>query len=163
MTPVEIAALLALVGYAIYRQTRTYEVIGETRFKLAIIYAVVGLIVGGFHRPDTPTEVLLLVVSIALSMAVGLARGRLTTIWVAANGRTYARGTALTIGLFVGLVLVKFGIGTAAYFAGISDDGGFGEIMLMIAVMVAFQAEITWRRASALVGVDALQRSGQQE
>jgi hypothetical protein len=50
--------------------------------------------------------------------------------------------------MFLGLILVKFGMGTAAYFAGVSDDGGFGEILLMIAVMVAFQAEIIWRRAA---------------
>lgn len=150
MTPIEIAALLALVCYAVYRQSRQYEVIGKTRFKLPIIYAVVGLVVGGFHRPDTRTEVVLLLVSLALSILVGLARGRLTRIWVGADGRTYARGTAVTIALFLGLVLVKFALGTAAYFAGISDDGGFGEVMLMIAAMVAFQAEIVWRRALAL-------------
>jgi hypothetical protein len=152
MTPIEIAALLALVGYAVYRQSRQYEAIGKTRFKLAIIYAVVGLVVGGFHRPDTRTEVLLLLASLALSILVGLARGRLTKIWVGADGRTYARGTAVTIALFLGLVLVKFGLGTAAYFAGVSNDGGFGEVMLMIAAMVAFQAEIVWRRALALTG-----------
>ena len=45
------------------------------------------------------------------------------------------------------MVVVKFAIGTACYFLGISDDGGFGEILIMIAVMIAFQAEIVWRRA----------------
>lgn len=150
MSPIAIVALLALTGYAIYKQSQRYEVTGKARFKLAIIYAVVGLAVGGFSRPDTPAESALLVTSIALSVVVGLARGRLTRMWTEdgpGGRRVYSQGTALTIGLFVGLVVVKFGLGTFAYFEHISDDGGFGEIMFMIAVMVAFQAEIIWRRA----------------
>ncbi len=157
MSPIEIVALLALVGYAVYRQTRQQEVVGSTRFKLAIIYAIAGVVVGGFSRPHTLAEVLVLAVSLALSVVVGLARGRLTRLW-AHEGRVYSQGTRLTIGLFLGLVAGKFAIGTACYFLQISDDGGFGEILLMIAVMIAFQAEIIWRRARAL-GAGASERT----
>jgi hypothetical protein len=158
MSPIEIVALLALTGYAIYKQTQRTEVTGSGRFKLAIIYAVIGLAIGGFSQPDTFAEVMLLVVGIALSAGVGLARGRLTRMWVqdGPDGRhVYSQGTALTIGLFLGLVAVKFAMGAAAYIAGISDDGGFGEILVMIAIMVAFQAELMWRRARALGAVTA--------
>jgi hypothetical protein len=41
-------------------------------------------------------------------------------------------------------------MGTWAYFEDVSDDGGFGEILLMISVMVAFQSELVWRRAQPL-------------
>jgi hypothetical protein len=64
--------------------------------------------------------------------------------------KVYSQGTALTVGLFLGMVVAKFGLGTYAYFAHISDDGGFGEVLIMIAVMVAFQAELMWRRARPL-------------
>ena len=53
MSIVEILILVAMIGYAIYRQTQQHEVVGSSRFKLAIIYAVIGLVVGGFSRPDT--------------------------------------------------------------------------------------------------------------
>jgi hypothetical protein len=149
MSPLAIAALLALTGYAIYKQTQKHEVVGSSRFKLAIIYAIVGLVVGGFSRPDSWAELLLLAGSLVLSVAVGLARGRLTRVW-AEDGRVWSQGTPLTIGLFLGLVAVKFAIGTACYFLKISDDGGFGEILVMIAVMVAFQAELVWRRGRTL-------------
>jgi len=149
MTPIEIVALLALMGYAVYRQTREQEITGASRFKMAIMYAVAGVVVGGFSRPHTLAEVLVLVASLALSVIVGLARGRLTHLW-ARDGRVFSQGTPLTIGLFLGLVAAKFAIGTACYFLNISDDGGFGEILVMIAVMIAFQAELIWRRAQAL-------------
>lgn len=150
MSPIEIVVLVAGVGYAIYRQTRQHEVVGSTRFKLAIIYAVVGLVIGGLHPPNTGVETTLLVASIALSVVVGLLRGRLSKVWAGPDGRVYSQGTALTVSLFLGLVVVKFGLGTAAYFWGISDDGGFAEVLIMIAVMIAFQAELVWRRARVL-------------
>ena len=92
MSPIEIITLLALVGYAIYRQTRQHEVVGASRFKLAIIYAIAGVVVGGFSRLHTVAEVLVLVGSLALSVVVGLAGGRLTHLWTQ-NGRVYSRGT----------------------------------------------------------------------
>jgi hypothetical protein len=153
MSLTEILILVVMIGYAIYRQTQRHEVVGSSRFKLAIIYAVVGLAVGGFSRPDSTGEWALLTASLALSVVVGLARGRLTRVWAdEATGehRVWSQGTALTVGLFLGLVAAKVGLGTYAYFAHISDDGGFGEILIMIAVMVAFQAELIWRRARSL-------------
>ena len=153
MSPLSIIALLALTGYAIYRQSQRHEVAARGRFTMAIIYAVAGLVVGGFSQPDSVAEWALLVISIALSVGVGLARGRLTRMWTEdrPDGRhVIAQGTVVTIGLFVAMVAVKFGLGTWAYFNHVSDDGGFGEILIMIAVMIAFQAELVWRRARAL-------------
>ena len=150
MSPTEIVILLALTGYAIYQQSRQHQVVGSQRFKLAIIYAIVGLVVGGMNMPKNATAWSLLVLSIALSVGVGLLRGRLTRVWAAADGTVYSQGTALTISLFLGLVGTKFVIGTAAYFLHISDDGGFGEVLIMIAIMVAFQAQLIWRRAQSL-------------
>jgi hypothetical protein len=150
----EIVILLALTAYAIVRQTRPHEVVGHNRFTLATIYAIVGVAVGGFSRPDTAGQWLLLLGGLALSVVVGLARGRLTRVVRDADGRVLAQGTATTIGLFVGLVVAKFALGALAYFLHINDDGGFGEVLVMIAVMVAFQAELVWRRARALDGPD---------
>jgi hypothetical protein len=149
VTPGEFLWILALCGYAIYQQTRQHEVIGDSRFKLAIIYGIIGLVVGGFNLPRTALGVVFLLVSVALSLVVGYIRGRLTKVWAAA-GHVYSQGTPLTIGLFLLLVIAKFGLGTIAYFADVSDDGGIGEILIMIAVMVAVQAELIWRRAEPL-------------
>jgi hypothetical protein len=66
------------------------------------------------------------------------------------DGVVYAQGTVLTISLFLALILFKVGLGTLAYFLKVTDDGGFGEVLLLIAVMVAFQAQIVWGRARAL-------------
>jgi hypothetical protein len=145
MSPTEILVILALTGYAIYKQTTVSEVKAEGRFKMAIIYAIVGLCVGGFVAPKTGLAIGAIAVSLVLSVIVGLARGHLTKVWVEADGRVMSQGTALTVSLFLGLIAAKFAIGTFEYFEQV-PSGGFGEVMLMIAVMVAFQAEIVYRR-----------------
>jgi hypothetical protein len=142
--------ILALVVYAIIRQTQKHEVVGSTRFKLAFIYAGVGILIGGFNLPRTLWPIVFLGISLLLSVVVGIVRGRRTRVWRDADGTVWAQGTALTIGLFVGLILAKFVLGTIAYLRDISDDGGVGEVLVMIALMVGLQSQIVWRRARPL-------------
>lgn len=54
MTPTEIVLLLVLVCYAIVRQSQEHEVVGGSRFKLAIIYGIVGLLVA--RSPTSPAS-----------------------------------------------------------------------------------------------------------
>ncbi|MTD16164.1 DUF1453 domain-containing protein [Nakamurella sp. YIM 132087] len=150
MSPIELIALLALTGWAIYKQTVITEVTASGRFKMAIIYAAVGLAVGGFAMPHTTGAAALLIGGFALSALVGLARGHYTKIWITEDGKTMRKGTALTIALFLALVAAKFALGTLAYFLHIDDGAGFGEILFMIAIMIAVQAQIVFNRAQAL-------------
>ena len=150
MNPTEIVALLALTCWAIYKQTQTAEVVNQGRFKMAIVYAVVGLCVGGFARPTGAAAWALLLAGFALSAAVGLCRGRLTPLWRDLEGRVWRRGNVTTVSLFLALVATKFALGTVAYFTHVNDGAGFGEVLVMIAIMIAVQAEIIRRRATAL-------------
>lgn len=150
MSPLEIVAILALTGYALYRQTRVSEVHEKSRFKLAITYGIVGLAIGGFVVPRGDIAWGFLLLSILLSVVVGVARGYRTKVWLDGQ-RILTQGTALTVTLFLGLIAAKFAIGTAEYFDDVPAGAGFGEVMVMIAVMVAVQAEIVWRRGTALL------------
>jgi hypothetical protein len=162
MSATEILAILALVAWSIYRQTRKSEVTAKDRFKMAIIYAIVGVCVGGFDRPSGLAGYGMIAIGLALSLAVGLARGRLTRVWADAQGRVFSQGTAVTVGLFLGLVAVKFGLGVLAWFAHINDGAGFGEVLIMIAIMIAVQAQIVYRRAEALTQAGRRQQAADQ-
>lgn len=150
MSPLEIVAILALTGWAVYKQTVVSEVTTTAaRFTMAGIYAVVGLAIGGFDTPSGWAGWAMIVTGLALSFVIGLVRGRYTRMWTA-DGRIWRQGTALTVGLFLGLIATKFALGTLAYLLHIDDGAGFGEVLLMIAIMIAVQAEIIRRRALAL-------------
>ncbi|WP_432565171.1 DUF1453 domain-containing protein [Kineococcus sp. SYSU DK003] len=143
MSPLQMTALIALSTWAVYQQTRTMPIThGARRFALPALYAGTALIVGGFGAPHDLTGWALLLTGLALSVAVGIARARLTRVWTTSDGRVLRRGTAVTVGLFLGLIAAKFALGALAWAAGTSTGGGFGQILLMIAVMVAVQAEL---------------------
>lgn len=150
MSPIEIAAIVVLTGYAIYRQTVVSVVATGNRFKLAIIYGIVGLVAGGFALPHGTAGFGLLAAGLVLSAIVGVLRGYRTEVWMEPDGRIVCKGNAATIALFVGLVAAKFAMGVLAYFQDIQDGAGFGEIMVMIAIMVAVQSQIVYRRAQKL-------------
>ncbi|WP_433159452.1 hypothetical protein [Kribbella sp. CA-247076] len=148
MNAVEMIAIIALVGYALYRQTRVNEVTGRGRFKLAVIYTAAGVL-SGVHVAHNRTAYGLLAVSLVASLVTGLLRGRRTRMW-AADGRIYTRGTVATVGLFLGLVAFKFALGTFAYLTHTPYESGIGSVLVMVGVMLAVQAELIWRRAGAL-------------
>ncbi|WP_111766994.1 DUF1453 family protein [Nakamurella deserti] len=149
MSIYELLGVLALTGYAVYQQTRRHQVVARTRFTLALIYGVAGVISGGLHLPPTGLAVTFLVISLLLSLIVGQVRGRLTRLWVE-DGRIWSQGTTLTVSLFLALIASKFVLGTVAYFAHVSENGGIGEVLLMLAVMMAIQAQLIHRRAQRL-------------
>jgi hypothetical protein len=150
MSPVEIVAILALTCWAVYQQTHVSAVTKNGRFKMAIIYGIVGLCVGGFDLPSGTAGIAMIAFGVALSVVVGLARGRLTRVWAKPDGTVYKQGTKLTVGLFLGMIAVKFALGAWAQIAHIDDGEGFGEVLVMLAVMLAVQAQIVWNRARAL-------------
>jgi hypothetical protein len=151
MSPVELTVIVAVVCYAVFQQTRRHQLHKGSRFKLAVIYGIVGLSVGGTHLPQTVLAVAFLALSLALSLGVGVARGRLTSVWREGDIE-FSQGTQLTVTLFLLMIAAKFALGTIAYLAHASQDGGVGEILLMLAIMMAIQAQLISKRAEALRG-----------
>jgi hypothetical protein len=112
--------------------------------------------------PMSPTEITALIalsaypvykqsrVSQVEGVSVGFASGCLTRVWMATDGTVLSKGTILTVGLFVTMVVVTFTLGAYADIRGIRANIGFGGILLMIAAMVAAQAETTHARATKL-------------
>lgn len=146
MTTTQILMLIALTCWSVYKQTIRTEVRGNGRFKLAKIYGIAGLVIGGFYLPTDAIAWATVVVSMGASALVGVMRGNLTRLTVE-DGKVFSQGNALTIGLFLGLVAFKFLLGTWLYFNHPQPHNGFGEIIVLIAIMVAVQAQIVWLRA----------------
>lgn len=150
MTATQILMLIALTCWSVYKQTIRTEVNGKGRFKMAKIYGIVGLVVGGFYLPTDAIAWATVVLSVGASALVGVMRGNLTRLTVE-EGKVFSQGSALTIGLFLGLVAFKFLLGTWLYFNHPQPHNGFGEILVLIAIMVAVQAQIVWLRAQKVV------------
>ncbi len=147
-----ILSLMGLTVFAIYRQTRMGEIAGANRFNIALVYAgIAGVsLISSDRTAPGGAGWFFLLTSLALSAIVGIARGRMTRIWLAEDGRYMRAGTMLTVGLFIIMLAVKIGLGLYAHLNGIEDGAGFAEILIVVATMVAVQAEIVFRRAARL-------------
>lgn len=150
MLVLEIVVVGAMTAYAIYRQTVLSEVATTNRFTLAIGYGIVGLVAVGFAPPRGAVGYTVLVMGLVVSAAVGLVGGRRTDIWMEPDGRIVRKGSAATILLFLGPVAARVGIGVLFLVAGIADRAGFGEILVMIAIMVGIPAQLVYRRRRKL-------------
>lgn len=148
MSRVQPLIIFVLTAYAVYQQTCRHQLNPKIRFKLAVIYIGVGLIVG-FTLPHSWAQAGFFAASIALSIVVGAIRGRLTRVWTDSTA-SYSQGTVLTVSIFLAMIAVKFGFGALAYFAGVTETSGIGEILVMIGAMMALQAQIIHVRASRL-------------
>ena len=148
MSTLELLIIATLTVYAVYKQTKLHVVTGPGRFKLALTYGIVGVVLG-LTMPHSGAAIGLLVASLVLSGVVGLARGACTRVWRNPDGQIMSQGTATTITLFLALIASKFALGAVGYQLGIHHSS-MGEILLMIAVSVAIQAEVVWRRAQLL-------------
>jgi hypothetical protein len=151
MTPIDIAVILALTVYSLYKQSQVGPVREHGRFKMAVIYVIVGLCVGGIDMPSGTAGIAMVASGILLSVVVGVSRGFLTKVWRDADGTVLKQGTALTIGLFLGMIAIKFAMGAWASIKDVDDGAGIGEVLIMLGLMIGIQAEIVWRRGRSLV------------
>ena len=153
----QLLLIVALVGFAIYKQTQTSEVTPFGGLKMAGIYGIVGvaaglwsLSAGTLEEPSSALGWTLAAAGVLLSAVIGTLRGLRTRLWLDESGRVMSRGGVLTVGLFVALLVIKIGIGVLAYMYGINDGSSFPQVMVIVAIMIAVQSVIVRRRADAL-------------
>lgn len=149
--PTQALVIVAMVLFALYRQTRKTAVTdGLGSYKIAIIYGLVGCLSVASQGWTPPQGVgwVFLFGGIALGAVVGLIRGVVTQVWLEPDGTCMRRGTWLTVALFLGLLATKTGLGFAAGYAGIRDGASFGEVLIVVAVMAAAQVWIIAIRKS---------------
>lgn len=105
----EIALVVVLVGYLIFKRLAGQPAQGKRMLLLPIIYAVVG--VGQSWQVFTsPTAIEFLGLTAIVSVGMGLIRGASVRVYEA-NGLVHMRYTAVTVALWVVTFAAKFGIG----------------------------------------------------
>jgi hypothetical protein len=148
--------LLFLLPWSIWRQMHAHEITREGLVKLPLIFAAVGVLgVGTRDLPTDTTAAAYLGFSIALSVAMGVWRGRKISIWREADGRPMSRGNRATIALWVALIATKFALGAIASITGIFPAEHAGEVFLFLAFSFVAQNIVVARRARLGAGYAA--------
>ena len=151
MSWVVLLVVLVLVAIGVARPTVRREVVGSNRFQLAVVFAVIGILIGGLRPSSTLLGWGLLVLGLALGLAVGWGRAVLTRVRLADDGRVYSQHTPLGNTLYLVLVVTEAGVSWFGSLHGASRGvGAFGQVLLVIAMLTAVEAELVWRRARRL-------------
>jgi hypothetical protein len=145
----EVAVIVALEGFSVYKQTKAREFKTRHRFVVALLYAIVGVALG-FALPHDWTTSAVVLVSLLASVAVGVFGGRHLQLWRGADGRVFSQGTGLTIALLVALVGAKLGATALAALTPLPYHASLGEVLLMIGIMLAVENLVVGQRAQAL-------------
>ena len=123
----------------------------RTRRVRAAAYVWVLLLVARGCVPPGPSRasavsIALLVVSLLVSAAFGVLRGRTMPIWRAPDGTVYRRGDATTLLLWLATIATKLGLGLAAEVL-FAEPVNLNALWLGLGVTVAVQQYVLLRRA----------------
>jgi hypothetical protein len=142
--------LAALLGWSLSRQMREHAVTREGLIKLPLIFGGIGLLsLSASDMPHGSLAVVEVIVSVGLSVGLGMVRGALMPTWRGEAGQWMTRGNRTTIALWVGLVASKFVIGAIGSITGLYSSTGTGEIFLILGLSFAAQNYILARRTIA--------------
>jgi len=160
VTVANIAIYIALIVYVVARRMIGVPA-GPPRklFALPVIAVVIGWgdATKGLHKP---VDVTLTVAGCALSLALGLARGRADRM-SARDGALYVQWTWLSLGLFAVNLLVKLGLDLAGVAAGETAAAAGHSLILTIGLTLLGEAAVIWYRSAGAGHAD--QYAGRDE
>jgi hypothetical protein len=139
--------LAALVAWSIQRQM-TVQAVGRLADDLRkpLIFAAIGIATFADWRPADTAHWELLAGSLALSAAMGLARGALMPMWREADGGVRRKGNAVTLGLWGAMIAGKIALGVLVA----QQPPHVGEVLCFLGVSIAVQLAVIAVRADAL-------------
>lgn len=115
-------------------------------FALPVIVAVIGWADAATRGSHKPADVTLTVAGCALSLALGLARGRANRM-SARGGAPYVQWTWLSLGLFAALLLVKLALDLAGVAAGETAAAAGQSLILTLGLTLLGEAAVIWYRS----------------
>jgi len=146
VTPANIAIYAAVIVFVVARRMAGNPV-GPTRklFALPVILAVIGWgdAAQGLHKPVSLT---LTVAGCAISVVLGLARGRADRI-SARDGTPWVQWTWLSLGLFAANLAAKLTLDAAGVAAGQTFKAAGHSLLLTLACTLLGEAAVIWYRS----------------
>jgi hypothetical protein len=151
MTITTIAIVVLLVVFVLAKRVRG-EAVREPK-KLFLVPVAVGLI--GLqevsHAKPNAVDVAVIAVGAAISLGLGLLRGRFDRVTLV-NGSPFMRWSAASIAVLVVNVLAKLALDAGGVAAGGTRSALTSSILLSIGLTLLGEAAVVWFRSQSLTG-----------
>jgi hypothetical protein len=150
MTFSSVLIALAVIVVVLARRMRG-EVVPEPKklFLLPVIAGVIGL-ENIWHATVNPVDIAVIAVGSAISLGLGLLRGRLDTVTMV-NGAPFMRWTTASLGIFAVNVVTKVVLDLGGVAAGGTASALSSSILFSLGLTLMGEAAIIWLRSQSLV------------
>ncbi len=149
MSLLTVVAIIGIVVYVIGQQLVGSAVSGKRLVVLPVVLTVIGIAdIGGHGSHPEATDIVLLIVSAVIAVAIGVALGAMTRL-ERRDGHLWAQLPARGLWLWGGLIVSRLLVIGIAHGAGAHVAAGTTAILLMLGLNRAAQALVVAPRAIA--------------
>jgi hypothetical protein len=162
MTLANIAIYVALIVFVIYRRM-VGSPVGSVRRLLALPVVLIVLGWGDAAKGLTkPLDVTFTIVGCAISLVLGLARGR-TDRLSERDGAPYVRWGWWSVGLFAANLIIKLVLDLAGIAAGETAKAAGSSLIISLGLTLLGEAAIVWYRSGGAVRLTSGPPAGQEQ
>jgi hypothetical protein len=146
--PLTIVLAVAALGYVLWSRTQGQPLEAKRLLVLPAVLTVIGVtdLTGSSAPHLTPKDIAFLVVTVAISVVLGAARGATIELYPK-RGELWQRYRPNTVALWIVLVATKLVLTVIAGAAGASAGGGTKTLLLSLGVSLLAEAAIVAPRA----------------
>src|ERR1700722_2536320 len=142
-SPLTIVLVVAAIAYVLWSRMQGRPLKIRRLLLLPAVITVLGIVdLTGSSAPHlTGKDIIFLVVSVALSIALGAARGASIELYPS-NGELWQRYRPSTVVLWVALIVVKIVLLVIASAAGATAGGGTSSLLLTLGISLLSEAAV---------------------
>jgi hypothetical protein len=149
MTFTTIAIAAALIAFVLAKRVRG-EAVREPKklFLLPIIVGIIG-VQNVTHAKVNTIDIAVIAVGAALSLGLGLLRGKFDRVTLA-NGSPHMSWSGASVAIFAGTVLAKLALDAGGVAAGGTSAALSSSILLSLGLTLLGEAAVVWFRSQSL-------------
>jgi hypothetical protein len=147
-SPLTIVLVVAAVGYVLWSRMKGRPLKARRMLLLPAVLLVLGItdLTGSSAPHLTPKDIAFLVTGVAISIALGAARGATIELYPQ-QGELWQRYRRSTVALWIALIGIKLILLVIASAAGASAGGGTSTLLLTLGVSLLAEAAVVGPRA----------------
>jgi hypothetical protein len=135
----DILLIIVAVGWILFKQVQAAPVKPRLLVIVPVVLAYFGITTTAAKTWSNSTDVLLIVLGVAISIGLGVPRGATIRVWLGDDGRWWRQGSKATLVLWGALFVGRGGLYVIAEATGHQAASGVGPLLFALALSFAAQ------------------------
>jgi len=135
----DVLLIVVAVAWILFKQVQAAPVKPRLLVIVPVVLAYFGATTTAVKTWSNPTDLALIVLGAAISVALGIPRGATIRVWRGDDGRWWRQGSKATLALWGALFVARAGLYAIAQASGHQAASGVGPLLLALALSFAAQ------------------------